>query len=418
MNTEFFIAKKIIFSERQSKTVSRPIVRISVIGIALGIAIMIITLAIVKGFQKQIREKVVGFASGIQITNYDNNTSYEPSPISKNQNFVAALQKYPGIKHIQVFAIKNGIIKTKTDNEGVMLTGVGSDYDWSFIKNNLVSGSVFTVNDTGATDKIVISQFLASRLELKLNDKLLVFFVTKKKTADSANSDYEQRVKAFYISGIYKTGLEDFDKKTVFVDIAAIQKLNFWDKNKIGGFEISVNNFKDVDKITDYVNSQIGDGLIAQSTKEINSTIFSWLDLQNINAEIVIILMLLVAAINMVSALLILILERTNMIGILKAIGQKSWSIQKIFLYNAAYLIGLGMFWGNVFGIILCLLQKHFGFITLPQETYYVSVVPIEMNYLFILLLNVGTLLTCLLMLIIPSFIVSRITPIKAIRFD
>ncbi|HVA98412.1 MAG TPA: FtsX-like permease family protein [Bacteroidia bacterium] len=418
MNIEIFIAKKIIFSKRQSKTVSRPIVRISVIGIALGIAIMIITLAIVKGFQTQIREKVVGFASGIQITSYDNNTSYEPNPINKNQPFYNTLKKHKGIKHIEIFAIKNGIIKTKIDNEGVLLTGVGSDYDWTFIKNNLVSGTVFNVSDTGVTDKIVISELLASRLELKLNEKLLVFFVTKKKTADSTVFDYEQRVKAFYISGIYKTGLEDFDKKTVFVDIGEIQKLNFWNKNQIGGFEISVDNFKDVDNITNYVNNQIGEGLNAQSTKEINSTIFSWLDLQNINAIIVITLMLLVAAINMVSALLILILERTNMIGILKAIGQKSWSIQKIFLYNATYLIGLGMFWGNVFGISLCLLQQHFGFFTLPQATYYVSVVPIQMNYFYILLLNIGTLLTCLLMLIIPSFIVSRITPIKAIRFD
>ena len=378
---------------------------------------MIITLAIVTGFQKEIRDKVIGFGSHIQITNYDSNTSQEPNPISREQEFLPLIKNKKGIKHIQVFATKNGLIKTKTDNEGVLLKGVDKDYNWDFITKNLVAGYVFKVTDT-LSKKIVISKYLASRLDLKINDKLLIYFVTKKKNEDSETLEFEQRVKDFYISGIYDTGFEDYDKKLVLVDIKQIQKLNYWDTNQVGGFEILIENYKELDAFGKFVYDNIGSDLNSLTIKETNPTIFSWLDLQDVNAIIVIVLMIMVAAINMISALLVLILERTNMIGILKALGSSNFSIRKVFLYNAGYLIGRGLFWGNLIGITLCLLQFKFGLITLSKETYYVSVIPINIKILHILLLNIGTMIICMLMLIVPSYIVSRITPVRAIRFS
>ncbi len=416
MNTERFIAKRIIFGGNSSNQLSRPIVRISVIGITLGLAVMILTVAIVNGFQTEIRNKLIGFGSHITISNYDNNISDEPQPISKDQKFISDLTNNPDIHHIQNYATKSGIIKTKADNEGVLLKGIGPDYDWKFINDNLKDGKAFAISDTGLSKNIVISKYLADKLELKINDKMIIYFLTKKN--GSATTQYEQRVKALSISGIYETGFEDIDKRLVLVDIRQIQKLNYWNEDQIGGFEIAINDYKKIDKVGAEVNELIGQGLIAQTVKEINPTVFSWLDLQDVNAIIVITLMILVAGINMISALLILILERTNMIGILKALGAKNGSIQKIFLYDAAYLIGKGLLWGNIIGIAIALIQQHFEIFKLDKITYYVSVIPIHLDLLSILLLNVGTLLCCLLMLIIPSFIVSRITPVKAIRFS
>ncbi len=398
---------------------SKPIVRIAVLGISLGLVVMILTVAIVTGFQNEIRDKVIGFGSNIQITNYDSNTSLEPTPVSRKQSFYPSIEEKPGIKHIQVYATKNGLLKTKKENEGVLLKGVGSDFDWSFIKKNLKEGEAFSVTDTGTSKSIVLSKVMAARLDLKTGDKLLIYFVTKKKEAEEdAAPEYEQRVKDFYISGIYETGFEEYDKKVALVDIAQIQKLNYWTRDQVGGFEVSIDDYTKIDKMGEIVNEEIGQELSAQTIRQTNSTIFTWLDLQDVNAIVVISLMILVAGINMISALLIIILERTNMIGILKALGSSNGGIQKIFLYNAAFMIGKGLLWGNIAGIALCLFQKQFGIFTLPQETYYISVVPINMEPLHILLLNAGTLLACLFMLVIPSFIVSRITPVKAIRFS
>jgi lipoprotein-releasing system permease protein len=416
LNTERFIAQRIINGSGNTNRLSKPIIRISVLGIALGLAVMILTVAIITGFQKEIRNKLIGFGSHIQISNYDNNASDEDQAIYKNQTFIEDLKSNPNINHLQIYATKSGIIKTKTDNEGVMLKGIGKDYDWKFINDNLKAGKAFTVNDSGISRNIVISKYLSDKLDLKVDDKMTIYFLTKK--TDSTYTHYQQRVKVFYISGIYETGFEDVDKRLVLVDIRQIQKLNYWNDNQIGGFEIALNDYKNIDEIGSEINEKVGQTLIAQTIKEVNPTIFSWLDLQDMNAIIVITLMVLVASINMISALLILILERTNMIGILKALGAKNSSIQKIFLINAVYLIGRGLIWGNLIGISIALIQQYFGIIKLDQETYYVSVVPININIIHILLLNAGTLLCCLLMLIIPSFIVTKITPVKAIRFS
>lgn len=415
MNTERFIAKRII-SEKGNKQLSDSIIRISIVGIALGLAVIILTVAIVTGFQNEIKNKLIGFGAHIQITNYDNNISDEPQPIDKQQAFLKDLKNNPEVNHVQVYTTKSGIIKTKIDNEGVLLKGIGDDYDWTFINENLKQGKSFTVSDTGLSRDIVISKYLADKLELKLNDKMVIYFLTQKKDNESIN--YEPRIKVFYITGIYETGFEEIDRRLVLVDIQQLQKLNYWTENQIGGFEVAIKNYKKIDALGDEVNDLIGQGLVAQTIKETNSTIFSWLDLLDMNAIIVIALMLLVAGINMISALLILILERTNMIGILKALGASNGSIQKIFLYNAAYLIGKGLLWGNVLALSIALLQKQFGIFKLDQATYYVSVIPVNISVVHILVLNAGTLVCCMLMLVIPSFIVSKITPVKAIRFS
>ena len=416
MYIERFISKRIIKGDGTANQFSRPIVLISVLGIALGLSVMILTVSIIIGFKNEIQNKLIGFGSHIQISNYDNNVSDEPQPISKQQPFLDALKTNLNINHIEIYATKSGIIKTKTDNEGVLLKGIGKDFDWKFISDNMKAGKSFMVSDTGLSKDIVISKYLADKLGLKLKDKMAIYFLTKK--PNDQNSQYEQRAKVFYISGIYETGYEDIDKRLVLVDIGQIQKLNYWNENQIGGFEIAIKDFKKIDRVGEEVNELIGQGVIAQTVKEINPTVFSWLELQDVNAIVVITLMILVAGINMISALLILILERSNMIGILKALGANNGSIQKIFLYNAAYLIGKGLLWGNILGIGLALFQKYTGIFKLDQATYYVSVIPIHINIFDILLLNIGTLICCLIMLILPSFIVSKITPVKAIRFS
>ena len=405
MNTEFFISKKIISS---AKGFSKPIVNIAILGIALGLTVMILTLAIVTGFQKEIREKVIGFGSHIQITNYDNNESFESSSIDRNQSFLSELKKNSAIRHIQIFATKAGIIKTKDELQGVIVKGIGSDFDWNFFKKNIIEGNPFAVSDSIKSDKILISKFHKEKLKLNVGDSVVIYFI----------QNQQQRARKFIVSGIYSTGLGDmFDQIYVIADIAHIQKLNGWTQNQIAGFEILLNDYKKLDEATEYVNEIIGYNFSAKSIKELNRQIFSWLDAQDINAVVVIVLMALVAAINMISALLVLILERTNMIGTLKALGMKNWNVRQIFLYNSGYLISRGLLWGNIIGISICILQKYFHFIPLDERTYYLSYIPINFNLLHILLLNAGTFVVCFVMLIIPSYIITFITPTKAMRF-
>ncbi len=415
MNIERFIAKRIISADKTTNRFSMPIVRISVMAIALGLAVMILTVAIITGFKDEIQNKLIGVVAHIQITNYDANTSDEPSPINMNQTFVVQLKKNKEIKHIQLYANKSGILKTDTENEGIVLRGVGKDYDWNFIQQNLKSGSVFNANDSLSKD-IILSKYFGDKLNLKLGDKVVIHFITKK--TDDITIRYIPRAKTFFIKGFYETGMEDIDKNLAIVDIRHIQKLNYWKDDQIAGFEVAVKDYHHIDKMVEEVNDSIGNGLIAESVKERNQTIFSWLELQDINAIIIIILMVAVAGINMISALLVLILERTNMIGILKALGATNKSVIKIFLFNAAYLIGKGLLWGNVIGLSIALLQYHFGIVKLDQTAYYVSVIPININLWHVLLLNIGTMICCLLMLLLPSLVISKITPVKAIQYS
>jgi lipoprotein-releasing system permease protein len=415
LNTERFIAKRIISADDNNNRFSKPIVTISVLAISLGIAVMILTTSVITGFKEQIQYKLAGLMAHIQITNYDANTSDEPSPINKNQPFLDALETDSDIKHIQAYTNKSGILKTDTENEGIVLRGVDESYDWAFINKHLIAGRVVNTKDSINKD-IVISKHFADKLLLKLNDKVIIHFITKK--SDGTSEQYIPRAKAFYISGIYETGLENVDKHMAIVDLRHIQKLNYWNNNQIAGFEVMLNDYKKADMVNEKINDAIGLELISETLTERNGAIFSWLELQDINAIIIILLMLLVAGINMISALLILILERTNMIGILKALGAKNKSIRKIFLYNAAYLIGRGLIWGNLTGLTIALLQYYFGIIKLDQATYYVSVIPIKINLIQILLLNIGTMVCCITMLLLPSIVISKISPVKAIRYS
>jgi lipoprotein-releasing system permease protein len=406
MNTEQFIARRLIKGGPGS--FSAPVIRIAIISVALGLAVMIVSVAIVTGFQRQIREKIVGFGSHIQIAKFDSNNSFEFEPISKNQAFYSTLAKTEGIKHIQVFATKAGIIKTADQIQGVVFKGVGADFDWSFFNNKLIAGKLFSTRDTAASNSVLISQNLADLLKIKVGDPLRMYFII----------DNMARARRFNVSGIYNTGLAEFDLKFIFGDIRQIQKLNGWGADSISGFDVYINDFNQLDKMGKIVYNAVGYDLNTKTIRDLYPQLFDWLDLQDMNVIIILVLMVLVSGMAMISTLLILILERTSMIGVLKALGARNLSIRRIFLYNAAYIVGKGLLFGNIAGIGICMVQKYTGIITLPQESYFMSVVPINIDIIHILLLNAGTLAACTLMLLLPSFIVARISPVKAIRFD
>ncbi len=407
MNTEYFISKRLFSKDKAN--FSYPIIRVAIISIALSIAVMIVSVAIVTGFKKEIRDKVIGFNSHIQIGNYDLNSSYETKPVSKKQNFYPSLNTMPGIKHIQVFALKAGIIKTADQIEGVVLKGVGSDYNWDFFKERIVKGTIFKIkaNDSIKSDKIVISKYLSSKLKIKVGDDVVTYFIQQ-----------PPRMRKFKVCGIYETGFEEFDKMYAFIDIAHIQKLNDWDKDQVGGFEVYIDNFNDLDKWGKYIYKNISYNLNSSTVKQLNPQIFDWLDLQDMNVVIILALMLLVATITMISTLLILIIEKTSVIGILKALGYKNGHIRKIFLYNAFHLLSKGLLWGNAIALLICIIQYKFHLLKLPQESYFMSFVPVNLDILNILYINLGTIIICLLILIIPSYIITRISPVRAIRFD
>ena len=412
LNTELYIAKR-LFSGRNTHGISRPIINISVAGIVLGVTVMILTVSVVTGFKQEIRNKIIGFGSHIIISNYDSNSSYETVPIEKNRNFLPEISNIQGITHIGTYALKAGIIKANNDIQGIMLKGVGADYDWSFIKSSLKEGKVFTVSDTSKTDQVVISEKTASLLKLKTGDRLTTYFVQQ-----------PPRVRRFIISGIFKSSLEDFEKLMI-CDISHIQKLNDWNSNQVTGFELQVNDFDKLDELSEKVRNIVGplinadgSGLKVETIREKYPQIFDWINLINTNTWIILFLMVTVAGFNMISGLLILILERTNMIGILKALGTQNWSIRKLFLYNAAFITGKGIILGNILGIGLYFLQLKTQLIKLDPATYYVSFVPVDLKIMHLIVLNIGTILVTISMLVLPSYLVTRITPEKAIRFE
>jgi lipoprotein-releasing system permease protein len=414
MNLPYFIAQRLIKGRREGTSFSRPVNIIAIIGIALGLAVMILAVSILTGFKQQIRDKIVGFGSNIQILNFDSNMSLETIPISDTQSFIPKIKQIPGIKHIQAFATKAGIIKTTDAIQGVVLKGIGSDFDWRFFKSNMVDGSVFNVTDTGRTNEVIISKKISDMLRLKKGDSFAMYFVQD-----------PPRSRKFTISGIYETSLEEFDKLYIFCDIGHIKRLNGWADDQVSGFELFIDDFDRLDELTLAVRDAVGYKLLDDETKfKVTNIrirypqIFDWLNFQDMNVIIIIALMLLVAGFNMISGLLILILEKTNMIGIFKALGSENRTIRKVFLYQAAYLIGKGLFWGNAIGIGLALLQLKTGLITLDASSYYIKTVPVNLQLSHILLLNAGTMAAIILMLLIPSQLVSRITPVKAIRYD
>ena len=405
MNLPFFIAKRITLNSK--RTFSKLIVRIAILGIMLGLAVMILAVAIVKGFKSEIREKVRGFSGDIQVVKYDLNASFENSPFAINPATLKSIKNYPEIAYVQPFATKPGIINTNNEVEGVVLKGVDKSYNWTYFKNILVAGKVIDFSDTVQSQRqILISQYLAERLKLKLGDDFLMYFVQE-----------PLRKRKFIIAGIFNLGVEEVDKTYVIGDLALIQRLNNWQPNEVGGFELRVKDFNQLDSTANKVYENLDLNLKSFTVQEYYPTIFEWLSLLDVNTQVILILMLAVAVINMISALLIMILERTNMIGILKALGSDNWNIRKIFLYNAAYLIGLGLVLGNALGIGLGLFQNYTHFFSLDQASYYMTFVPVELELTDIILLNAGTLFICILVLLIPSLLVTRISPVKAITF-
>ncbi len=412
------IARKLWGRKEQNRVISAPVVKIATASIAIGMAVMILTISIVTGFKSEIKKRAIGFAGHIIVSAYTNNNSFEQEPVSVNAGFLPNLSTNPEILHVQPFATKSAIIKTAFENQGIILKGVDKNYKWDFISQYLVEGKIPDYGDTLSTSKILISKTIAAKLSLKSGDKLLTYFVGKKRNTDSSvNSGYEQRLRKFEVCGIYQTGFSDVDNAIVFADIKQIQHLNYWKETDVGGFEIELKDFEKIDDMTEWVNGEVGQGLEARSVKGLYPTLFSWLDLLNSNAAIIIVLMIAVAVINMISALLILILERSNTIGILKALGGNNGLVQKIFLFQSFRILSIGLLAGNVVGIFLALLQMVFKFISLNPDTYYVSFVPVELHFLDLLYINLLTIASCLFMMLLPVLVISKITPAKTLRF-
>ena len=403
MNYELFIAKRIIAGKKYKNSISSPIIKIAITAISLGIIIMLIAVATGTGLQYKIRDKMAGFKGHIQIVNYDaNNSDVSTTAIKKDQEFYPKFKNIEGIKNVQVFANKAGLLRTETDFEGIIFKGVSTDYDWSFFEEYLVAGNVPNFNQE-RTREVLLSETVVNRLQLKLKDTILATFIK------TANSKLPSN-KKYIIVGIYNTGFLQFDKNMMIGDIREVQKLNKWTENEVGGFE-------EVDKINEEIYNDIPSTLTSKSIINAYPNVFEWIELFDNNVWFIIAIMILIAGINMITALLVLILERVQMIGILKALGSNNTSIRKIFLYNASYLILKGLFWGNVIGLSIIFIQYYFEFITLNPETYYVTTMPVYISLTAILLLNMGTLLLCFLMLIIPSYIITKILPSKSIKF-
>jgi len=411
LNLEYFIAKRLITAKDYKSSISAPIIKIAISAIAIGMVMMIVSVATGIGLQQKIREKISAFNGQIIIANYDSNQSEVTLvPISKNQEFYPKFNSVEGVSHIQAVASKAGIIRTADAFEGVVFKGVGVDYKWDNIKEYLVSGRLPNLAEK-INSEVLISQFLANRLRLNVGDEFNTFFMKE-------GQNKLPNIRRFKIVGVFNSGFQQFDATYVIGDLRHIQRINKWNPDQIGAFEVFVDDFDNIETVGEQVYEQIGSTLDSKTIVEKYSYIFDWLKLFDFNIIVILIVMILVATINMVVALLVLILERTQMIGILKAIGANNWSIRKVFLYNASYLILRGLFWGNLIGVSILLIQQYFGVVKLNPENYYVNEAPVYINLVYILLLNALTIGVCFLVLLIPSYIITKISPVKAIRFD
>ena len=411
MNYEFFLAKRIIGNKSYKSSVSAPIIKIGIVAIAISIIVMIIAIATGIGLEHKIRDKAVAFNGHITISNFDSNASEGAQvPISKNQAFYPEFKSVEGVSHVQAVANKFGIIRTQTDFEGLFLKGVGTDYDWQYFKEFLVEGRLPKYSKN-YSNEVLISKYLADRLGFVVGDSFQMYFMKPYPSQPPSIMKYS-------VVGIFNSGFEELDKTYLIGDINHVQRLNRWKKDQIGNFEVFIANYNDLDRLGDEVYAQTPSTLDAMTVKQKYATIFEWIPIFTTNIYGIIGIMIFVGAINMITALLVLILERTQMIGILKALGSSNWSIRKVFLYNASYLIACGLFWGNLIGIGILLLQKHFEFLKLDPSVYYVTVAPVYLDCTYVVSLNVMTFILCVLMLLIPSFLISKIVPIKAIEFE
>ncbi|KOS07548.1 transmembrane permease [Flavobacterium akiainvivens] len=411
MNLEYFIARRLVSSKQHKSSISAPIIKIAIIAIAIGVMMMIIAVATGVGLQDKIREKISAFNGHIIITNFDNNESQvSVAPLSAKQNFYPTFKNIEGINHVQAVASKAGIIRTEKAFEGIIFKGVGKDYKWDAMQEYLVSGRIPSLK-ANLNEEVLLSKTLANKLQLNLGDKFNTYFMKE-------GGNGMPNLRRFELVGIYESGFGEFDATYMIGDIRHVQRINKWRNGEVGAFEVFIDDFTKISEKGEEVYKAIPSTLNAETIQEKYINIFEWLRLFDVNIMVIIIIMVVVATINMVVAILVLILERTQMVGMLKALGANNWSVRKIFLYNSAYLIIKGLLWGNGIAFALLLAQKYFGIITLDPQNYYVSVAPVSLHLPAILIINVGTIAVCTALLLIPSYIITKISPVKALRFD
>ena len=415
MNLPLYIAKRIYSDQGDKRKVSRPAIRIATIGVAIGLAVMIVTVSVVLGFKHTIRDKVVGFGSHIQVHNIMNYNGSDPHPICANDSLMKAVGKLPGVANAERFSMTQGILKTDEDFLGIAIKGIAEEYDTTFLSQHLIAGNITSFSDKTSKYKLLVSKMIADKMRLKVGDKVFGYFI----------DNQDVRTRKFTISGIYQTNMTRFDETLCFTDLHTANKLNGWTDNQVTGIEVLVKDFEKVNETAnqfiDNINrtsDEQGNSLTSETIYELYPQIFSWLELLDINVWIILALMVCVAGFTMISGLLIIILERTQMIGILKALGARNKTVRHTFLWFSVFIIGQGLFWGNIVGIGIVLLQKYTGFITLDPQTYYVSEAPMELNLPLIALINIATLLICVFVLIAPSYLISHIHPAKSMRYE
>lgn len=415
MNVPYFLARRIYADNDNHKKVSRPAVRIATIGVAVGLAVMIVSVCVVLGFKHAIRDKVVGFGSHIQVAEFSMLQQGSDSPIEVDDSVMNVLRHIEGVKHVQRFAMKQGILKTDSDFLGVAFKGVGPEFDSTFIHQHLLEGVVPKFSDKSSGNKILVSKVMADKLKLTCGSRIFAYFI----------DDSGVRTRRFTIAGIYQTNLTQYDNVMCYTDLYTAVKLNGWQEDMASGAELQVADFSKLDEVEDRVVQQVnrtsdsyGNTYSSKTIKELSPQIFSWLDLLDLNVWIILIIMMAVAAVTMISGLLIIILERTQMIGLLKALGARNAMVRHTFMWFAAFIIGRGLLWGNIIALGLVALQYFTGVVKLDPATYYVSSVPVEVNVLFVVLLNIGTLLISLFVLIGPSFLISHIHPAKTMTYE
>lgn len=415
MNLPLFLAKRIYSNQGDKRKVSRPAIHIATVGVAIGLIVMLVTVSVVLGFKHTIRNKVVGFGSHIQVQNFLSMQSTDPYPICINDSMVRRLKSLPGIKHVERYAQTQGILKTNTDFMGIIFKGVAQEYDMTFLRDNLVAGKIPSFSDEMSGSKVLMSKMVADQLRLKVGDKVFAYFI----------GNNNVRARRFTISGIYETNMTQFDQNLCFIDLYTAVKLNGWEPDQCSGAEMTVNDFNQLDEVEQNVVNSVnrtsdkyGDTYMSQTIYDAYPQIFTWLGLLDINVWVILALMICVAGFTMISGLLIIILERTQMIGVLKALGATNRTIRHTFLWFATFIIGRGLIWGNVIGIGLILLQKYTGLIKLDAQTYYVSTAPVEINVPLFILLNLVTLMVCITILVAPSYLISHIHPAKSMRYE
>ena len=406
MNTSLFIAKRLYNAKENNNSYTRPIIRIAILAVSLSVSIMLLSVFILSGFKAEISDKVFGFGGHINISKFSYNQSYENDPINYSNEIVSKIELIDDVENIQQFATKAGIIKKEEEILGVIIKGVGQDYNWKFFEKNLVFGEL-PIYDSVTSNKVLISENISKKMKFEIGDDLVMYFVQK-----------PTRVRKFTISGIYKTGLTEFDEITVLSDIKHIQKLNNWNNNQIGGYEVLLSNIDNLQYNSELIDETIDFDLKAISIKDKYPQIFDWLRLQDFNVLIILILMLIVGGVNMITSLLIIILEKSRLIGVLKAIGATNWDIRKVFIYNSLYIISSGLLFGNLVALSFSIAQKYFNLIKLDENIYFMSYVPIKIEFLSLLLINFGTIIICYLILVIPSIVISKISPAKSIKFE